>query len=118
MTTFDPSEDQLIELAATGEAPATRSLLEPHRERLLHMVAMRMDPRVAQRLDRRPAQIVMSWHNQRGDVVFPKTMTPERMRENIDVFGFELGADDMAALATIDRGPGGRTGADPDTFDY
>ena len=60
----------------------------------------------------------MRWHIQGGDIVFPKTNSPERMRENIDAFGFELDADDMAALATIDRGPGGRTGADPDTFDY
>ena len=73
---------------------------------------------VAERLGRTPSQVVLRWHIQRGDIVFPKTISPERMRENIDVFGFELDADDMAALATIDRGPGGRTGADPDTFDY
>ena len=74
--------------------------------------------RVAQRLDRKPAQIVMRWHIQRGDVVFPKTMSPERMRENLGIFDFALDAEDMTTLATIDRGPDGRTGADPDTFDY
>jgi RNA polymerase sigma-70 factor (ECF subfamily) len=51
MTVFEPSEDQLIELAATGDASAVKTLLEQHRERLLHMVAVRMDPRVVQRLD-------------------------------------------------------------------
>jgi len=51
MTPFDPSEDQLIELAATGDASAVNTLLEQHRERLLHMVAVRMDRRVVQRLD-------------------------------------------------------------------
>ena len=51
MTVLEPSEDQLIELAATGDASAVRTLLEQHRERLLHMVATRMDPRVVQRLD-------------------------------------------------------------------
>ena len=60
----------------------------------------------------------MRWHLQRGDIVFPKTMSAERMQENLDVLDFELSAEDMAAIATIDRGPGGRTGADPDTFDY
>ena len=45
-------------------------------------------------------------------------MSPERMRENLGIFDFALDAEDMATLATIDRGPDGRTGADPDTFDY
>ena len=73
---------------------------------------------VAQRLGRSEPQVIMRWHIQRGDIVFPKTMSPERMRENLDVLDFELGPEDMSALATIDRGPQGRTGADPDTFDY
>ena len=73
---------------------------------------------VAERHGRSVPQVIMRWHIQRGDIVFPKTMSPERMRENLGVFDFELGADDMAAIATIDRGPHGRTGADPDTFDY
>ena len=73
---------------------------------------------VAERLGRTPSQVVLRWHVQRGDIVFPKTTSPARMRENLAVFDFELGAGDMAALATIDRGPQGRTGADPDTFDY
>ena len=51
MTASDQSEDQLIELAATGDASAVRKLLDRHRERLRHMVAVRMDPRIAQRID-------------------------------------------------------------------
>jgi 2,5-diketo-D-gluconate reductase A len=73
---------------------------------------------VAARRERTAAQVIMRWHIERGDIVFPKTMSPARMRENLAVFDFALEADDLAALATIDRGPGGRTGADPDTFDY
>lgn len=74
--------------------------------------------RVAERLGRSVPQVIVRWHIQRGDIVFPKTMSPERMHENLDVLDFELGSEDMAAVATIDRGPQGRTGADPDTFDY
>jgi 2,5-diketo-D-gluconate reductase A len=73
---------------------------------------------VAARRGRTASQVIVRWHIERGDIVFPKTMSPERMRENLAVFDFALGAEDLAALATIDRGPGGRTGADPDTFDY
>jgi 2,5-diketo-D-gluconate reductase A len=73
---------------------------------------------VAARLGRSVPQVILRWHVQRGDIVFPKTMSPERMHENLDVLDFELGSEDMAAVATIDRGPQGRTGADPDTFDY
>jgi 2,5-diketo-D-gluconate reductase A len=73
---------------------------------------------VASRLGRSPAQVVMRWHLQRGDILFPKTTSPERMRENLDVFGFELSQDDFAALGVIDAGEAGRTGANPDTFDY
>ncbi len=73
---------------------------------------------VAERLGRTQAQVAVRWHIQRGDVVFPKTMSPERMRENIEVFDFELSEADMSALAGLDRGPAGRTGPNPDTFDY
>ena len=63
---------------------------------------------------RRPAQVVLRWHVQLGNIVFPKSMQPERMRENIDVFDFELSSDDMAAIDALDR-PSGR-GPDPDTL--
>ena len=61
-----------------------------------------------------PAQVVIRWHLQLGTVVIPKSVTPSRIRENFDVFGFELNADDLAAIATLDRAA--RVGPDPDTF--
>ncbi len=70
---------------------------------------------IADRLGRASAQVVMRWHIQRGDIVFPKTMSPERMRENLDVLGFELGVDEMAQLATLAKGEAGRIGPHPDT---
>ncbi len=71
---------------------------------------------IAERLGRTPAQVVLRWHVQRGDVVFPKSVSRERMQENFALFDFELGTDDMATLTSLDRGE--RTGPDPDTFDY
>ena len=73
---------------------------------------------VARRLERSPAQVVLRWHVQRGDVVFPKSVTPERIRENIALFDFELAAEDMAAISALDKGEEGRRGPDPDVFDY
>jgi diketogulonate reductase-like aldo/keto reductase len=61
------------------------------------------------------AQIVLGWHVQLGNVVFPKSISVERIRENIDVFDFELSAEQMAQIEAIDRGE--RTGPDPDEFD-
>jgi 2,5-diketo-D-gluconate reductase A len=69
---------------------------------------------IARRHGKSPAQVVLRWHLQLGNVVIPKSVTPERIRENIDVFGFELTAGDMEALAALDRGL--RTGPDPDTL--
>ncbi|TQN40862.1 2,5-diketo-D-gluconate reductase A [Blastococcus colisei] len=71
---------------------------------------------IAERLGRTPAQVVLRWHIQRGDVVFPKSVSRERMQENFALFDFELGTDEMSALAGLDRGE--RTGPDPDTFNY
>ncbi|MGW4596915.1 aldo/keto reductase [Streptomyces sp. NPDC004457] len=61
-----------------------------------------------------PAQVVLRWHLQIGNVVIPKSVTPERIRQNLDVFGFELTDDDLRSLAALDRGL--RTGPDPDQF--
>ncbi|MDN3293877.1 aldo/keto reductase [Streptomyces ficellus] len=71
---------------------------------------------IARKHDRTPAQVVLRWHLQLGNVVIPKSVTPSRIRENIDVFDFELDTDDMAALAALDEGK--RLGPDPATFDY
>jgi 2,5-diketo-D-gluconate reductase A len=69
---------------------------------------------LAEQHDRTPAQIVLRWHIQLGNVVIPKSVTPGRIRENLALFDFELGADDLAAIAGLDRDE--RTGPDPDTF--
>ena len=71
---------------------------------------------IAERLGRTPAQVVLRWHVQRGDVVFPKSVSRRRMQENFELFDFELGTEDMATLTGLDRGE--RTGPDPDTFNY
>ncbi|CAG7653196.1 aldo/keto reductase [Actinacidiphila bryophytorum] len=70
--------------------------------------------KVAARHGRTPAQVVLRWHLQLGNVVIPKSVTPSRIRENIDVFGFELTTDDLADLAALDDGT--RLGPDPDHF--
>jgi 2,5-diketo-D-gluconate reductase A len=61
-----------------------------------------------------PAQAILRWHLQLGNVVIPKSATPERIRENLDVFDFELGEEEMAAFAALDAGQ--RIGPDPATF--
>jgi 2,5-diketo-D-gluconate reductase A len=73
---------------------------------------------VADRLDRTPAQVALRWHVQRGDIVFPKSTTPSRIRENLEIFDFELFEEDMAAISALDRGEEGRTGPHPDVFAY
>jgi 2,5-diketo-D-gluconate reductase A len=69
---------------------------------------------IAERHDRTPAQVILRWHLQLGNVVIPKSVTPERIRENIEVFDFELDDEDMAEFAKLDRGE--RIGPDPETF--
>ena len=61
-----------------------------------------------------PAQVVIRWHLQLGNVVIPKSVTPERIEENFDVFDFHLSDAEMAAIEPLDAGE--RTGPDPDTF--
>ncbi|PRH78901.1 oxidoreductase [Streptomyces solincola] len=70
---------------------------------------------IAQKHDVTPAQVVLRWHVQTGNVVIPKSVTPTRIRENIDVFGFELDDDDLKGLAALDEGK--RLGPDPASFD-
>ncbi|MGY1806526.1 aldo/keto reductase [Blastococcus sp. SYSU D00669] len=71
---------------------------------------------IAEDLGRTPAQVVLRWHVQRGDVVFPKSVNRTRMEENFALFDFELSDGDMATLTGLDRGE--RTGPDPDSFNY
>lgn len=72
---------------------------------------------LAERTGRTPAQVLLRWHIQRGDIVFPKSLSPERMRENAALFDFELDGDAMVELTGLDRGEDGRVGPNPDTFD-
>jgi 2,5-diketo-D-gluconate reductase A len=69
---------------------------------------------VAQRHGVTPAQAVLRWHLQLGNVVIPKSATPERIVSNLDLFGFELSAGDMAEISGLDSGR--RLGPDPDRF--
>ena len=73
---------------------------------------------IAERVGRTPAQVTLRWHVQRGDVIFPKSVNPDRMRENFALFDFELDDDDMAAITALDQGDAGRHGADPKTMDW
>ena len=73
---------------------------------------------IAAKVGRTPAQVALRWHVQRGDIVFPKSMSPARMAENFAIFDFELSADDMAEITGLDRGEEGRLGPNPDEFDY
>jgi 2,5-diketo-D-gluconate reductase A len=61
-----------------------------------------------------PAQAILRWHVELGNVVIPKSVTPRRIKENFDIFGFELDAEDLSAIARLDRGE--RTGPDPVAF--
>jgi 2,5-diketo-D-gluconate reductase A len=70
---------------------------------------------IAQKHGRTPAQIVLRWHVQLGSVVIPKSVTPSRIKENIDVFDFELDAEDLGAISALNEDR--RLGADPATFD-
>lgn len=74
--------------------------------------------RVAQARGKSAAQVVLRWHIQRGDIVFPKSVTPERVKENFALFDFELDDSDMDAISALDKGESGRNGPNPDTFDY
>ena len=69
---------------------------------------------LAQKYGKTPAQVVLRWHVQLGNIVFPKSMRPERMRENIDVYDFELSSDDEQAVSALDAGD--RLGPDPNRF--
>jgi diketogulonate reductase-like aldo/keto reductase len=69
---------------------------------------------IAAHNERTPAQVILRWHLQLGNVVIPKSATPERIRENFELFGFALSEDDMAAIERLEAGE--RTGPDPATF--
>lgn len=70
---------------------------------------------IARRHGKTPAQVIIRWHIDNGLSVIPKSVRPERVRENIDVFDFSLSDEDLTAIAGLDDA-GGRIGPDPDTF--
>ncbi|BBZ48146.1 aldo/keto reductase [Mycobacterium parmense] len=74
--------------------------------------------RVAEAHGKSPAQVVLRWHIQRGDIVFPKSVTPQRVKSNFELFDFELDGSEMDAISKLDKGEAGRTGPHPDKFDY
>lgn len=71
---------------------------------------------IAEKVGKSAAQVTLRWHIQRGDIVFPKSVTRARVEENFNIFDFELSDDDMVSITELDRVE--RTGPDPDTFDY
>ena len=74
--------------------------------------------RIADARGKSAAQVVLRWHIQRGDIVFPKSVTPERIKANFELFDFDLDDSDMDAISVLDKGEAGRTGPNPDRFDY
>jgi 2,5-diketo-D-gluconate reductase A len=71
---------------------------------------------IAEKVGKTPAQVVLRWHIERGDIVFPKSVTLARIKENIDIFDFELDGADVEAITALNRDE--RIGPDPETFDY
>ena len=71
---------------------------------------------VAVEADRTAAQVVLRWHLQHGNIVFPKSVTASRIAENFAVFDFELDQSQMERITGLDRGERGRDGPNPDEF--
>ena len=67
---------------------------------------------LAEKYGKSPSQIVLRWHLQLGRIALPKSVTPSRIQENLDVFDFELSSDDMSAISAIATNV--RIGTDPD----
>ncbi|HEX2903563.1 MAG TPA: aldo/keto reductase [Jatrophihabitans sp.] len=71
---------------------------------------------IAQEHGKTAAQVVLRWHIELGNIVFPKSVTPSRMKENFEIFDFELSAEEIGMISGLNKNE--RTGPDPDTFDY
>ena len=71
---------------------------------------------VAESCDRTSAQVLIRWHLQLGNIVIPKSVNPDRIASNFDVFDFALSEDQMASISSLDDGT--RLGPDPRTFDF
>ncbi|MFI5542942.1 aldo/keto reductase [Streptomyces sp. NPDC051815] len=109
-----PQEELRALHASRGIATEAWSPLGQGKE----LLALPAVTEIAAKHGRSAAQVVLRWHLQHGNVVIPKSVTPSRIRENLDVFGFELDAEDTAALDALGAGPAGRRiGPDPAEFD-
>ena len=73
---------------------------------------------IADRVGKSTAQVTLRWHLQLGHIIFPKSVTPERVQANFEIFDFELTDEDLALISALDQGEKGRTGPNPETFDY
>jgi 2,5-diketo-D-gluconate reductase A len=73
---------------------------------------------IGERIGRSPAQVVLRWHIERGNIVFPKSTTPARIRENFELFDFELDPGELAEIDALGQGEAGRIGPNPDTFAF
>jgi 2,5-diketo-D-gluconate reductase A len=71
---------------------------------------------IARSVGRSPAQVVLRWHLQLGNIVFPKSVTPERVKENFELFDFELSPSEVGLISALNRDE--RTGPDPEKFNY
>ena len=73
---------------------------------------------IAESVGKSPAQVVLRWHIQHDNIVFPKSTTPERIEENFRIFDFELDDDQIERIESLDKGENGRTGPHPASFAY
>ena len=72
---------------------------------------------IAERVGKSTAQVTLRWHVQLGHIVFPKSVTRERVQANFEIFDFDLTDEELALISALDQGESGRTGPNPDTFD-
>jgi 2,5-diketo-D-gluconate reductase A len=132
VSNFQPAHLERL-IAETGETPALNQVeLHPHFQQLglryeheqlgivteawspLAQGAVLGEPAITGAHAKTPAQVVIRWHLQQGNVVIPKSVTPQRIEENFEVFDFALSDGEMEAIDELDAGR--RIGPDPDTF--
>jgi 2,5-diketo-D-gluconate reductase A len=73
---------------------------------------------IAERVGKSTAQVTLRWHVQLGHIVFPKSVTRERVQANFEIFDFALTDEELSLISALDKGEAGRTGPNPETFDY
>jgi len=105
---------------APREACARHGIAVEAHSPLGHNSAPLSDPtitQIAEAHDKTVAQVILRWHMQHQIITIPKSAKPERMAENLDIFDFELTRTEIDAIDGLDRGPEGRVGPDPDTYE-